>query len=245
MSETYQKQTIVAISQVPANEQAEAAKRLQQLRPSDIEHYHAQVAGMVSKRTKRLISNGTSKIHHYIISSALRAAERDQLVRRNVATLVERPSGRSSMPPQVKAWTIDEVRRVVDAARSACAQTAAFMALALDSGARKGELRGLYWSDIDFETRELRIERQLLREGKKPVFGPPKTRKARKLELSAESIGFLREHKRQQAELKMANRGHYDDHGLVFAQAWEHLHGEGATLGTPFSASTVVLILET
>jgi integrase len=50
----------------------------------------------------------------------------------------------------------------------------------------------------------------------------------------------LKEHKREQAELKLANRLHYSDHGLVFAQTFEH---EGK-LGTPLTVATIAWTLE-
>ena len=48
---------------------------------------------------------------------------------------------------------------------------------------------------------------------------PPKSKRARRLDLSDETVVLLREHKRQQAETKLKNRLHYVDHGLIFAQA--------------------------
>jgi integrase len=39
----------------------------------------------------------------------------------------------------------------------------------------------------------------------------------------AETMGRL--------EVKMANRNHYHDYGLIFAQSWEHVSGKSADLG--------------
>jgi integrase len=99
---------------------------------------------------------------------------------------------------------------VLEAAKEMDTQTSAFIALALDSGARKAELQGLRWSDVDLATGSLRIERQFLRElhaeeGKPPRFGPTKTGRSRTLDLSAETVAMLREHKREQAEFKLAH----------------------------------------
>src|SRR5687767_1091002 len=91
----------------------------------------------------------------------------------------------------LNAWTADEACGVLVLAKQHGAQTAAFFALGLDSGARKGELQGLRWTDVDLTTGSLRIDRQFL-EGEKGkteglVFGPTKTRKTRSLDLSVET----------------------------------------------------------
>jgi integrase len=60
------------------------------------------------------------------------------------------------------------------------------------------------------------------------------------LSLSEKTITALKDHKREQAELKLANRLDYSDHGLVFAQTFEH---EGK-LGTPLTVSMIWWMLE-
>ena len=59
----------------------------------------------------------------------------------------------------------------------------------------------------------IRITRQLTTPGPEPTFGPPKNGCSREVTLSAETMELLREHKRTQAELKMANRTTYRDLG--------------------------------
>jgi integrase len=140
----------------------------------------------------------------------------------------------------MKAWDFDEARKILTAAEASGKQTSAFFALALDSGARKGELQGLRWSDVDLTTGAMTIERQLPTPGEKPEFGPTKTRQARTLDLHEKTVSLLKEHKREQAELKLANRVYYADHGLVFAQTFEH---EGK-LGTPLTAAMIAWMLE-
>ena len=55
----------------------------------------------------------------------------------------------------------------------------AFYALAIDSGARKGELCGLRSADLDLDEGKMRIVQQLLTPGPKPVLGPTKTGRQR------------------------------------------------------------------
>ena len=91
---------------------------------------------------------------------------------------------------------------------------AAFAALALDSGARKGELCGLRWSDLDLEAGTVTFVRQLVKPGTKPTFGPIKNDAPRTVDLGAETVRLLRDHKSAQAELKMAEPHRIQRHGL-------------------------------
>ena len=48
----------------------------------------------------------------------------------------------------------------------------------------------------------------------------PKRGKFRTIDLSPELVNILRAHRAHQAEVKIANRATYRDHGLVFAKEW-------------------------
>jgi integrase len=140
---------------------------------------------------------------------------------------------------RLHCWTADEARSFLDAAKAHSPQAAAFYALALDSGARKGELCGLRWADVDLEAGTIRLVQQLLKPGAKPVFGPLKAGRPRTITLAAETVRLIAVHKRQQAELKMANRQHYHDHGLVFAKEYRDLQNAGAMLGHPLQSNNL------
>jgi integrase len=199
---------------------------LQQVRPSDVEHYH--------NTKSAALSGATLRVHHCVLTSALKLAKRDKRVRENAAREAGMP-GRKREQRELRAWNEDEARKVLVAAKTRSTQTALFFAVALDSGARKGELQGLKWSDLDLTSGEMKIERQLLKGGPEPEFGPTKTGQMRSVHLGDHTVALLREHKREQAELKMANRLHYQDHGLVFGQTYEH-QGQ---LGTPLPLATI------
>jgi integrase len=133
----------------------------------------------------------------------------------------------------------DEARKFLAAAKQAGPQMAAFGALALDSGARKGELCGVRWSDLDLEMGTVTFVRQLVKPGRKPVFGPIKNDMPRTVDLAPETVVLLKEHKRAQAEIKMRNRTAYNDFGLVFAKEWGDLHGRQDSLGLPLQSQNL------
>ena len=71
--------------------------------------------------------------------------------------------------------------------------------LDLSTGLRRGDLLGLKWSDISFETRILEVKRQIQRVNSVIQETAPKTHNAyRKILLSAEAMENLRAYKEQQ-----------------------------------------------
>jgi hypothetical protein len=71
------------------------------------------------------------------------------------------------------------------------------------------------------------------------VFGPLKNGESRSISIALESVALLRRHRTHQAELKLANRTHYHDHGLVFAKEWEQLQRHGDMLGHPLPMNSL------
>ena len=57
------------------------------------------------------------------------------------------------------------------------------------------------------------------------MYGPPKSGRARTVDISASTVGLLRAHRRAQNELKLKNRAHWADHGLVFCKEAADLTG--------------------
>ena len=209
---------------------------LQQLKAADLKRYYTEAG-----QGDEVLAPATLAQHHTIAHSALQAAVLEGLVYRNVAKLVtgkpHPPAGHQDALEH--CWEAHEAKAFLAAAKAAGPQPAAFYALALDNGARKGELCGLKWADVDFVNGRLTIQRQLVKPGPEPVFGPVKNKTPRTLELAAETIALLRKHRGHQAELKLRNGERYRDQGLVFAKEWEDLTRGRDTLGDPLQANNL------
>ena len=203
---------------------------MQRLRPADIENYYASLK----------VAPPTVDLHHTVIHSSLQRAVKHQLVIRNVAVGVERP--RQVKDPEetiVQAWSADEVRKFLKAARAVGPMAAALYALAVDSGMRKAELCGLKWSDVDLAAAKIRIARQLTKMGAEPEWGPLKAGFRRTITIATPTVALLRAHRKHQAEIKMKNRSVYADHDLVFAKEWPHLTRRWMTLGHPLQMNNI------
>ena len=101
------------------------------------------------------------------------------------------------------------------------------------------ELCGLLWKDVDLTIGQIAIVQQLVKPGAPPLFGPPKNGKPRTITLTPKTVELLRYHKAQQAQTKLANRGIYQDFGLVFAKDWWGMRTHGDTLGHPLQSNTI------
>jgi integrase len=209
--------------------------RLQDLKSIDLKAYYTS--------QQASLSSTTLAQYHTILHSALKAAVLEGLLFRNVASIVVgKPRiRRDNSDIAANCWEAHEASDFLKAAKAAGERPAAFYALALDSGARKGELCGLQWCDLDLEKGTVTYVRQLIDTDEKgaPVFGPIKDDMPRTVDLAAETVTLLKDHKGHQAELKMKNRTIYQDHGLVFAKEWGERYGLKDFLGLPLQANNI------
>jgi integrase len=205
--------------------------RVQQLQPTDLKRYY----------TAAVLVPSTLEQHHVILHSALKAAQMQGIVTRNVATLVMGKPRRKEGHTDVlrHCWTAEEAQQFLRAVHTTGPQMAAFYHLALDTGARKAELCGLLWHDVDLKQGQVSIVRQLIKPGAPPQLGLPKNGKPRTITLMPKTVELLRAHKAQQAQIKLANGGIYHDFGLVFAKDWWGVRTHGQTLGHPLQSNTI------
>jgi integrase len=92
------------------------------------------------------------------------------------------------------------------------------------SGMRSGELCALKWSDINFETNEIRITKTLYNPEnnmEKYELTPPKTKGSiRTIDMDDDIMKMLKTHKSKQAAVKLANRRTpgYHDQNFIFCR---------------------------
>jgi integrase len=174
------------------------AIRLQRLTADQVQdHLVGPLAERVAPRTVRMAVG--------LLSQAMKAARRRGVVPQNPVELCELPAeGRREMHALAGA----DVRRLLEATKASPLHP--LFLLAVDTGARPGELLALRWTDVDLADGTVRIERTLSeRVGVKGAehfaFAPTKTPRSRRtLVLSAESVGVLRAHRVAQARRLVA-----------------------------------------
>lgn len=113
------------------------------------------------------VSPSTTAHIFHVLRIAMNEAVRSDVLRSNVCQRVRAPESAAAV---ISPWDADEINRFLDALSGD--RFGPLFTLAIATGLRQGELLGLTWSDVDWTTRTLRVERQLLRTG---IFGPPKS----------------------------------------------------------------------
>lgn len=110
-----------------------------------------------------------------VLSSALGRAEKDELVSRNVARLVDLPHYERK---PIRPWDLNEARRFLRAIEGH--RWEAGYRMLVMYGMRRGEVLGLRWGDIDFAHDVITVEQQLQRIDGKLRAGPVKTTAGRR-----------------------------------------------------------------
>ena len=153
------------------------------------------------------------QIIHSTLRTMLNEAMREELIERNVATVVRPPVIERV---EVQPWSTEEASRFLTA--SADHRLHALFAVGVALGLRKGELLALRWDDVDLEGGVLHIRQNVQRLPEIGlVFGPPKSNKSRRtIPLPAASAKVLRTHRANQAAEALALGPAWVDSGLVF-----------------------------
>jgi integrase len=162
-----------------------------------------------------------------VLRRALRWAEQNGLVMRNVAALVDGP--RKVGTKLDDALTAAEAETVIAAARGDRLEALAVVALGL--GLRKGEALALRWADVDLDAETLTVRGTLKRrKGSGLYVDTPKTADAaRTVPLVAGTLEALRDHRKHQAAERLAARL-WVDSGHVFTD----------TIGGPLDGRNVL-----
>jgi len=152
-----------------------------------------------------------------LIRRILTFGQRRRLVVRNVADLVQTPTGAPSK--ERTGLDVDQARALLNAARGE--RLGGLITLSLLLGLRPGEVAGLTWPMIDLDANPptVRIEHSLRRTDRGMVLVAPKTATSRRtIALPQACVDALREQKaRQVADAKAAGERWANPHRLVFA----------------------------
>lgn len=167
-----------------------------------------------------LINNGklapkTILDHHRVISKILATAVKWGLLEKNVAMRAD--------PPKVPHREISylneqEVRQMLTLLEKEPIQYQTMITLLVYTGIRRGELCGLEWKDIDFESQVMHVVRSAQYIGNKTMITKePKTKSGiRHFSLSIHACILLKKYKRWQLEQKFSAGDRWEESDRLF-----------------------------
>jgi integrase len=201
--------------------------RLQSLRPAVISKLYRDLAEHGSRTGQALSVITISHIHRTLRKALADAVTVDQLLPANPAARSKRPRSSVSEPAQV--WTTGQLAAFLTKARSH--RLFAFYRLAAYSGARRGELLFLRWSAVDLDAADVTLGGSAAVVRGQRIEGTTKGGRSRTVSLDRDTVTVLREHRRQQAEERLAaGEAWPNTGGLIFVTRWgEPLYSDTVT----------------
>lgn len=188
---------------------------IQDLSPKDIQTYYATLI-----RRKHLSAN-TVRRHHDLLSAALHAALRLDLVGLCATDRVEPPR---VIPKETNFYTSENLKLLYQLMEGHPLEVAVHLAGSL--GLRREEICGLRWESIDFNLRKIHIKAARTTAGAHIVEKETKNRSStRVLHMGDDIYHILRRERRRQWEQKLALGPAWPDSDLVAVD----------TRGKPFS----------
>ena len=176
--------------------------------------------GQVERALWDLVGKGYAtesiKMSRSVLVRAIRRAQRDGLVGRNVAALIPCPNGTRR---ESRSMSVAQVEALLSASAEIGAWLRAYIYVGIMCGLRPGELLGLRWEDVDAAEGVIRVRKSVkLIPGpdgrKRPAIEDLKTeRSKRTLMMPAAVASMLAALRREQAALRLRAGSAYSDHG--------------------------------
>jgi integrase len=189
------------------------AKLLQKIKPLDIEAWHAALRTSGRRDGQGGVATRTIKHAHRVLSQALDDAVRNDLVIKNFAKIQGAPKVDDT---EVQIVAKERIGELIEKLRGRAMYAPAITSLF--TGMRRGEVLALRWLNVDLDGRTIRV-REALEQTKNGIrVKVPKTGAGKRdVTLPGIVTEALRDHRRQQLELRLAlGLGKMPDDALVF-----------------------------
>lgn len=167
---------------------------------------------------------------HDLTRNVLNRAVKWGIITRSVAASVDSDDLPKARKPESVVLDESELRRLLDEAKKGSERSrsrgylssyGAFypaVAFAAYTGARRGEVLAIRWSEVNLDAGTVTISRSLTQTRAGLAFKEPKNGRARTISIPPALVTILRSHMAAQGTEKLAMRAGYQDQQLVFAR---------------------------
>jgi len=173
--------------------------KLQDIRPDHLNRLYAKLAGPgQNQRTGAGLSQKTIIEHHRVISSIFSQAVKEQLVPSNIA---QRATPPKNPKKEMDAFEVEEVQAILEVLESEPLKWQVMTHLLIATGARRGEIMGLRWENVDWENHRLYLcENRVYTPKSGAISTTLKTGENRYVSISPAVLDLLKRWQAEQAE---------------------------------------------
>ncbi len=192
---------------------------LENLKPLHLQNFYCEKIRNGKLDGQGGLSERTVLALHRIIHSALEQAVKWQLIARNVADAVEPPKAKKY---QARFLNDKQTEELIKKAQNTDIYIPVM--LAVFTGARRGEILGLSWKNVDLEKGMIKIVDNLCTTQNGLVIKQPKTSSGiRTIAISMSLVKILKKHKINQMKKKISLGASYCDNNMVCCYEDGHL----------------------
>lgn len=184
--------------------------RLAELKPAHVQQFVQYLSGDVKQKRdgspdtdSTKLSQATIRRKLTVLQSILKQAVKLDIITSNPADS-EKLTLQKTVAPKIEIFTKQEASEMLECLENEELQFQALIQLAIMTGARCGELVGLKFSDVDFATNKITIERSAYKIAGQPIaLKPPKDYEIRTISVNSyciELIKLLKADKYKQAQ---------------------------------------------
>ena len=191
---------------------------LADIEPRDITEF-LKFMKLHGKNNNSGLSQKSVRNIHGILSVAFNFAHKNHMISTNPILDCSMPTFEKNVKKNIVIYTPEEAQRLLNAAKESNSHVYLFLLLALFTGARRGELLALKWSDIDFDNKTLSITKSRTGTYKEvtSLITTPKTNASnRVIPLTDNVIAELKaEQERQQADKALFGNAYENNHDFI------------------------------
>jgi integrase len=165
-------------------------KKLKDIRPEHIQKIYNDL-------NKKGYSRNTIELVSVVLSGMYKQALKNKIIRENPVPLATLPKAEEHKEPRV--MTVIEQKQFLEYAKDSYLHD--MFELALSTGMRSGELRGLEWKNVDFKNKVIHVLRTLVYVNNDYLLDTPKTASSRRdIPMLDNVVVLFKQSKKKQAE---------------------------------------------